>query len=98
MRLEILHPAAPEGVDPGILPNVRPMAPTLTKLEVVYVGTLARFEGEDEFVTGAVEGTHAGIGLCPNNQVFEIGIDSVGGFQKLLYVAPVHANEMDRTI
>src|SRR5437764_8745789 len=47
---------------------------------------------------GAVESTHARVGLVPDAEVLELAVDLPAGGKHLPHVPPVHADLMDRTI
>ena len=67
----------------------------LAKLNGVVMRRRPVLEGENQFVPGAVEGSHAAIVLGPHDQVLEFGEDGACR-DHLAHVAPVHADEVDR--
>ena len=53
---------------------------------------------QNEFVTAAIEGAHAGVVLDPDADVLELGVNLPTSGQNFGHVAPVHADKMDRAI
>ena len=83
-------PLLAEGVHAGIGPDIGAVASEAAQFDIVDVAGSAVFEHEDQFVLGAVEATHAGIGLGPDAEVLELAVGACG-IQHLAHVAPVHA-------
>jgi len=92
---KFLKPPGARGADPGILPDIRATAAILAEFKVIDVGARTGFPDKDEFVLAAVEAAHAGIGLGPDAQVLQLGIDLVTGRHHFDDVAPVHADVMN---
>jgi hypothetical protein len=89
VQRKLIEPAGFHCVDAAIFPDVGAVAPVLPKLETVDVRGRAVFEGENQLVPGAVEGSHAAIVLRPNDQVLELGIVRGSGFEHLAHVPPI---------
>ena len=66
-----------------------------TKFDVVLVRTVAILEHQDLFVLRAIKAALTCIGLGPDNQVLEFGIDFLARGQSFAKMAPVHADVMD---
>jgi hypothetical protein len=62
------------------------------------VGRGALLEHEDQLVARAIEGSHAAVGLGPDDQILELVIDPAAGGHQLTHMPPVHADEVDRAI
>jgi hypothetical protein len=95
MRLKVLLAALTESVSPGILLDIRPVTALLSESEVIHVAPCPCLEGKDQLVGAAIEGAHPGIGLLPNDEVLEFGVDAVCRIEDLSLMAPVHALKMD---
>src|SRR5689334_25166270 len=89
---------AGKGVGPGVLPDIAAVAPKLAELDIVAVPVAAVFENEDKLVLAAVERAHPGIVLDPDAEVFQLAIDAAAGDQQVFGMAPVHADEVQRTV
>jgi hypothetical protein len=76
-------------LDAAIFPDVGTVAPVLAKLETVDVWGRAVLEGENQFVPGAIEGSHAAVALRPNDQVLELRVVRRTGFKHLAHVPPM---------
>src|SRR5205823_3464728 len=74
------------------------IAPMLTKLEAVHVGRRSLLECEDQLMARAVEAAHPAIVLGPDDQVLQRAVNGLPGCKDLDDVAPIHADEVDRTI
>src|SRR5690242_3929647 len=66
MRLQLLHPAAAEGVHSGIDPDVGSVPAALTKTEIIDVLARADLEDEHQLVLGPIERAHASIRFGPD--------------------------------
>ena len=55
-------------------------------------------ENEDELVPAAIQRAHAPIVLDPDAEIFEPAVGVVCGAKKLLDMAPVHTDEVDRAV
>src|SRR6266404_310845 len=60
-----------ERIDPGIFPNICPVAAVLAKLKRVGMNGTAALEYEAKLVLGAIEAAHAGVVLRPDHEVLE---------------------------
>ena len=98
MRLQLVHAARPERVDPGVMPHVGSRAAVAPQLNVVEVGDLAHTEDADQFMLAAVERALAGIRLYPDREIEHFAVNHVAGFDQLTDMAPVHADIMNGTI
>ena len=87
-----------KAVDAGVRPDVRTVAPVSAEFNIVDVCCPARLEHEYQLMLRAVERTHAAVRLRPDTQVLELAEGAVRGIQNFTHVAPVHADELDRTI
>src|SRR5215213_389524 len=72
MQRQFIHPAAAKRVDALVGPHVGSIAPVLAKFEAVDVRRGPLLEGEDQFVSGSIEGAHSAVILDPDNQVLEL--------------------------
>src|SRR5262249_436566 len=97
MHAQLLHAAALEGIDPGVVPNIGPVATLLAQPEIVDVRDAAHLEHEHELVFGAIEGPHPRVGLVPYAEVLQL-VGVAGGGPNLTHVTPVHADLMDRPV
>src|SRR5215217_5382122 len=88
MQRQFIHPAAAKRVNALVGPHVGSIAPVLAKFEAVDVRRGPLLEGEDQFVSGSIEGAHSAIILDPDNQVLELAEHVVGCRQHLARVAP----------
>ena len=98
MRLELVHAARPERVDPGVMPHVGSRAAVTPQFNVVEVGIVAHAEDADQFMLAAVERALAGIRLYPYREIEHLAVNHAAGFDELTDVAPVHADVMNGTI
>ena len=55
MRLELVQPARPKRVDPGVVPHIGSRAAVAPQLDVVEVDLRANTEDADQFMLAAVE-------------------------------------------
>src|SRR5215217_7473386 len=85
-------------LDALVGPHVGSIAPVLAKFEAVDVRRGPLLEGEDQFVSGSIEGAHSAVILDPDNQILELAEHVVGCRQHLARVAPVHAYEVYRAV
>src|SRR5205085_1538398 len=92
-----LAAAAGKGVGPGIMPHIAAFAAKPAKLDIVAVPLAAMFEHKDKLVLAAVERPHPAIVLDPNTEVLQLVVGGSAGRQQLLEMAPVHADEVQRT-
>src|SRR5215204_6247273 len=90
MQRQFIHPAAAKRVDALVGPYVGSIAPVLAKFEAVDVRRGPLFEGEDQFVPGAIEGAHSAVILDPDNQVLELAEHVVGCRQHLARRQSMH--------
>src|SRR5262249_22872857 len=79
-------------IDSGMIPNIGSVAAMPAEFNVIDVRAITDFENGDEFVLGAVEGSHATIVLVPDAKVEHFAIEWARCGQKLEQVAPIHAN------
>src|SRR5829696_9542711 len=98
MQRQFIHPAGAKRVDALVGPYVGSIAPVLAKFEAVDVRCDPLFEGEDQFVPGAIEGANSAVILDPDNQILELAEHVVGRRQHLAPVAPVHTYEVYRAV
>src|SRR5262249_38615528 len=98
MHRQFFRPPGAHGVDAGMVPHVRPMAPKLAKFEIVDVGCGPPLPDKHQLVLGAIERAHSGVALVPDTEVLELAVDLVTGAEHLSHVAPIHADLMDRTV
>src|SRR5438105_10682352 len=89
---------AREGVGPGIVPDIAAVAAELSELDVVAMPLAAMFEDEDELVLAPIKRAHPGIVLDPDAEIFQLAIDAAAGGQQVFGMAPVHADEVQRTV
>jgi hypothetical protein len=80
------------------LPNIAAVTAELAELDIVAVPVTAVFEDEDQLVLAAVERAHPGIVLDPDAEIFRLAIDAAAGGQQVFGMAPVHADEVQRTV
>jgi hypothetical protein len=98
-RREIaLLAAAGKGIAPRIVPHIAAVAAELAELDIIAMPMAAVFEDEDQLVLAAVERAHPGIVLDPDTEVFQLAIGVATGGQQLFDMAPVHADEVQRTV
>ena len=88
----------PNDADPGIVPNVRAVAPIGAEVDVVDVRPGPGLEYRDELVLGPIEGAHPAVRLVPDADVLQLGVDATPHRQQLADMAPVHADEMDGAV
>jgi hypothetical protein len=69
-----------------------------SELDVVEAWRVPDPEHEHEFMLGAIERAHAGVGLVPHAQVQERAIDAPAHDRHVLHVTPVHAHEVHRPV
>src|SRR5262245_39321481 len=98
MRLELLLPAGLEAVHAGVLPHVGSVAPKPPQLDVVDVLAIADLEHRDKLVLGAIKTSLAAVGVGPDAEVLQLGVDRLPDGQELTEVAPVHAHVMERAV
>src|ERR1700737_4781964 len=79
------------------MPDIAAVAAELAELDVVAVRSAALLEDQAELVLAAIERAHAGIVLDPDAEVLELAIGLGTGNQQLVEMAPVHANEVQRS-
>src|SRR5215472_11608014 len=87
-----------ERVGARIAPYVTAVTAELTKLDVVAMSGMAVLEHEDQLVLAAVKRSHTAVVLRPHAQVLKFGIGLAPGREQLAHVAPVHTDEMERTL
>ena len=98
MHRQLFQASRAQGVDAGVIPDVRAIAPMLAQLEIIDVPSAAVLPHEDQFVLAAIEAAHASVGLVPNTEVLELAVDRAAGGEHLPHVPPIHADLMDRPI
>jgi hypothetical protein len=64
----------PQGIDAGVVPDVRSITAMAAQFYIVDVRRSAVLENEDKLVLRAVELTHATVGLVPDAQMLELGV------------------------
>src|SRR6202022_4340552 len=79
------------------MPDIAAVAAELAELDVVAVRSAALLKDQDELVLAAIERAHAGIVLDPDAEVLELARGLGTGNQQLVEMAPVHANEVQRS-
>ncbi len=87
-----------EAVDARVGPDIGPVPPVAIQLDVVDVWRAAGLDHENQLVLGAVERAHAAVGLGPDAEVFELTVNRLAGARDFAGVAPVHTNEVDRSL
>src|SRR5215468_2620582 len=79
-------------VDPGVMPDIAPVAAKLAKLDIIAVAAAPGLKHKDKFVLAAIERAHPGIVLDPDANIFEPGLGLTAGCEQFADVAPIHAN------
>ena len=80
------------------MPDIAAVAAELSELDVVAMPLAAMFEDEDELVLAPIKRAHPGIVLDPDAEIFQLAIDAAAGGQQVFGMAPVHADEVQRTV
>src|ERR1700730_9106984 len=80
----------------GIDPDVRAISTLLTVLCIVTMRCEAILEDENQFVTAAIEASHAGMVLGPHAHVFELSVNGPPRGKQLTDVPPVNKDVMER--
>src|SRR6516164_3613741 len=97
----ILKPTAGVGAErrgARIGPDVRPPASAPAQLHVVDVWAGAVGEQGQQLVLGAVEATHAGVGLHPNDEVQRLKAELGGGKMNGRMPAPIDEGAEDAAV
>ena len=84
-----------ESVNAGIVPNVGSVAAMRSEVNVVDVRRGTVLEDEYEFVLGAIKRAHAGVGLPPHADVFQLIVGSLTGCKYLRTMPPVHKDILE---
>src|SRR5436305_15196894 len=79
------------------MPHIASVAAKPAKLDIVAVSGAALFEHKDKLVLAAVERPHPAIVLDPNTEVLQLVVGGSAGRQQLLEMAPVRADDVQRT-
>ena len=70
----------------------------LAELDVVDMFAAAVFPDEDQLMLAAIERAHAGIGLGPNHEIFELCVSAPASGQHLIKMPPIRTNKVNCTI
>src|SRR3981081_378543 len=73
MHRQVFPARGSERVDPGIVPNIGAVAPSIPEPKIVGVGGGANFEHQNQPVLATVECPHATVGLVPDAEVLVLG-------------------------
>jgi len=95
MHREELVAVPSESVNAGIVPNVGSVAAMRSEVNVVDVRRGTVLEDEYEFVLGAIKRAHAGVGLPPHADVFQLIVGSLTGCKYLRTMPPVHKDILE---
>ncbi len=98
MHRQVFAAPGSQGVDPGIVPNIRSVPPAVPEPKGVGVGGAADLEHEHELMLAPVESSHAAVGLVPDAEVLELGKDRLACLEQLPHMAPVHAHERNGAV
>lgn len=88
----------PNAADARVIPDIGAIAPSLAETEAIGVGRRPDLEHKDKLMLRAIEGAHASVGLVPDAEVLELREDVFARLKQLAHVAPVYADEGDRTV
>src|SRR5438128_941667 len=98
MKSKLLKPPRAHSIDPGVVPDVRPVSPMLPQLEIVDVRRVSVFPHKYQLVFGTIERAHSTVGLVPDRQVLELGVGAPASLQRLPQVPPIHTDEVNGAI
>src|SRR3954471_1696625 len=97
MHRQLFQSSCAHRIDASIVPDICPTTTMLAELKIVDMRCAPGLPDERQFMFRAVERAHAGVGLVPDTEVFEL-VDLPAGGEHLPHVAPVHADLMNRAV
>ena len=98
VRRELVHPAGPEAIHAGVVPDVRARAAVAPEFDIIEVRRLADPKHADELMLAAIEASLAGVRLDPHRQIQHLAIGLFAGLDQLAQVSPIHADIMERSL
>jgi hypothetical protein len=94
MSLQVFHPAGPECIGPGIMPNVGAVAAMTAQFNRVQVRLGTDPENADQLMLASAKAALPCIGFYPGDLIEHRPVDAPSGGDQFLDVAPIHAGKM----
>src|SRR5260221_11498443 len=98
MSVQVFHPASPERICPGIMPDVRAVAAMAAQFHRVQVGQGTGPKNTYQLMLASVKTALPRVGFYPSDQIEHRAISRPSPGDEFLDVAPVHADKVNGAI
>src|SRR5260221_10649031 len=92
MSVQVFHPASPERICPGIMPDVRAVAAMAAQFHRVLVGQGTGPKNTYQLMLASVKTALPRVGLYPHDKIEHRAVDAPSSGDQFLDMAPVHAD------